>query len=281
MPVYDPTLTAQKAAETLPQDALNASGHSSEAPAFIQTKGYIDATRKGRKGPQPPPELEITREFKKQLVHVFNVGPWAHVIPCGSAGTFYIPACPEGQPYIEMLTPLHVLEEELYPTRDKREYKRLQDEGRKMAVEILGEGRNQDRKQSKRHAGVFIAAGDTPTEKEIYDANAQLHALCSQMDSYMMQLWDRDRKLAYDVFHPRTYGAASRVLGLTGKDRPYLAQGAPLSSAKCPACRSAVDPEAAICANCGGVVNEEAWVAIEARKQQLLATVAPTEKKAK
>jgi len=273
MPVYDPTLTAQKAAETLPGDALNASGHASDAPTFVQTKGYIDATRRTKAGPVAPPELDIMKEFKKQLVHIFNVGPWAHIIPCGSAGTFYIPPCPEDKPYIEMLTPLHVLEEELYPSRDKKEYKRLQDEGRKMAVEILGEGRNQDRKQSKRHAGVFIAAGEKPTEAELHEAKGYLHVSCSQMCDYMDRLWDRDRKLAYDVFSPKTYGAAARVLNLSGK--PWQAQGEVSTNIKCPACRSSVEPDAPKCHNCGGIVNADAYVAWKIKQDEIEAATSP------
>ena len=269
MPVFDPTMTAQKAAETLPADALNASGHTPDAPEFVSTKGYIDATRKSRRGPMAPPELDIMREFKKQLVHIFNVGPWPHIIPCGSAGTFYIPSCPEDKAYIEMLTPLHVLEEELYPSRDKKEYKRLQDEGRKMAIEIIGEGRNQDRKQSKRHAGVFIAEGEKPTEKELREAHASLNVTCQQMVAYMDQLWERERKLAYDVFNGKTYGAAARVLKLTGKQKPWLSQGDPMDNIECPGCMTSVKAAAPKCHNCGAIVNVQAYADFVARQKEI------------
>jgi hypothetical protein len=275
MAVFDPTMTAQRAAETLPTDALNASGHASDAPAYVQTKGYIDATRKSRRGPVAPPELDLMKEYKKRRVRIFNVGPWHHVIPCGSAGTFFIPPCPEDKPYVEMLTPLHELEEELYPSRDKKEYKRLQDEGRRMAIELLGEGRNQDMKQSRRHAGVFIAIGEVPTPEEVAEARKHLIPTCKQMCAYMDKLWDRDRKLAYDVFNPETFGKAARVLELTGKQKPWLNQDDPVDAFKCPSCRVVVERDAPICHNCKGVVNEEAWLALEARKQTLSATAEP------
>lgn len=278
MPVFDPTLTADKAAATLPANALNASGHAPDTAPVYQTKGYIDARRTHRAGPQPPPELDIVKEFKKQRVRIFNVGPFAHVIPCGSAGTFYIPACPENKPYVEMLTPLHVLEEELYPSKDKKEYKRLQDEGRKMAVDLLGEGRNQDKKQSKRRVGVFIAAGEEPTMKELDDAKAQLHAYASEQVLYMDHLWDRDRKLAYDVFRPETFGACARVLKLTGKEKPWLTQSTPSDNIECPSCFSSVRPDAPICFNCKEVVNEEAYLKIRARRESIAEATAPQPK---
>ena len=279
MPVFDPSMTANKVAEMLPADALNASGHAPDTASVFQTKGYIDARRRGRPGPVPPPELDIVKEFKKQRVHIYNVGPFPHIIPCGSAGTFYIPACPADKPYVEMLTPLHVLEEELYPSRDKKEFKRLQDEGRKMAIDLLGEGRNQDKKQSRRRVGVFIAAGDEPTMKELGDANAELKKYASEQVLYMDNLWDRDRKLAYDVYRTETFGACARVLKLTGKEKPWLAQGSPSENIECPACKTSVRPDAAFCFNCKEVVNEEAYIEVEARRQRLAAATAPEPKK--
>src|SRR5271170_805636 len=172
MPVFDPTLTADKVKAMLPLDALNASGHSSDTDAAFSTKGYIDARRKGNANTlNIPPDIDINKAFKQQRVHLFNVGPFPHTIPLGSPGIFYIPSCPWDQPYIESLTKLYELEEEFYPARDKREpMKRLQSEGRKTAIDILGEGRNQDRRFSRRKVGVFIAAGDEPTTKEHQDA---------------------------------------------------------------------------------------------------------------
>lgn len=280
MPVFDAGMTADKVAAMLPQDALNASGHAPDVAPVFQTKGYLDARRKGRMGPVPPPELDIVREFKKQRVRIFNVGPFPHVIPCGSAGTFYIPACPEGSPYVEMLTPLHVLEEELYPSRDKKEYKRLQDEGRKMAIDLLGEGRNQDKRQSRRRVGVFIADGETPTTKEKADADAEMTKYAGTQVLYMDNLWDRDRKLAYDVFRNETFGACARWLKLTGKEKAWLTQGTPSDNIECEACKSSVRPDAAFCFNCKEVVNEDAYIEIMARRQRLEAATAPVAKRA-
>jgi hypothetical protein len=276
MPVFDPSMTADKVASMLPGDALNASGHAPDVAPVFQTKGYIDARRKGNANKlNIPPELGINQQFKVNRVRIFNVGPFPHFVPLGSPGIFFIPACPENKPYVESLTPLHELEEEFYPSRDKREpMKRLQDEGRKIAIEILGEGRNQDKKQSRRRVGVFIAAGEEPTTKEIEAAKAELAKYAVQQVSIMDQAWDRDRKLAYDMFRPETFGACARVLGLTGKDKPWLAQGQPSGEIQCPNCLTSVNPDAPSCYNCGDVVNEEAYKRIKERRERL-GVVAP------
>ena len=268
MPVFDPTFTASKAAETLPADVLNATGsdpeHRGQQLSAHSITGTIDARRKGRVKVSPP-ELDMFKNQKRIPIHMFNVGPFPHTIPCGSIGTFYIAACPKDKEYVEMLTPLYELQDEIYPKTKGGEAKRLYEEGRKMAIEILGEGRNQDRRQSRRRVGVFIAAGDAPTKKELHDANAELHAYASEQILYMDALWDRDRKLAYDVYRPETFGACARVLGLTGKEKGWLAQGEPSTKIKCEACHSLVDPDAALCYNCKAPVNMEAFQAYRAK----------------
>lgn len=271
MPVFDPTMTADKAAATLPGNALNISGHAPDTPDVFQTKGYIDARRKGNANKlNLPPELDINKHFKKQRVRIFNVGPFPHTIPLGSPGIFYIPACPWDQPYIESLTRLYELEEEFYPSKDKREpMKRLQSEGRKMAVDILGEGRNQDKRYSRRRVGIFIAEGEEPTTKEHEDAKSELVRYCSAQIAIMDQLWDRDRKLAYDMYRPETFGACARVLGLVGKDKAWLAQGAPSGNVECMACKTSVSADAAFCFNCKEVVNIEAYQAVKARREAI------------
>jgi hypothetical protein len=273
MPVFDPSMTADKVASMLPGDALNISGHDSQTPDFVATKGYIDARRKGSQNrPKYPPQLDINKPFLERRVRIFNVGPFAYPVNLGSTGIFFIQACPEDKPYIESLTPLHELVQEYYPARDKREpMKLLQDEGRKIAVEILGEGRNQDKRQSKRHTGVFIAAGDVPTTKELEDARAELKRYASAQIAIMDQLWDRDRKLAYDVFRPQVHGVLARVLGLTGKDKAWLAQGASSDMIECPACKTSVRPDAAFCFNCKEVVNEDAYLKVKARRDEIAA----------
>jgi hypothetical protein len=279
MPVFDPTRTADKVAETLPAGVLNASGHSPDSDVWdgrFQTKGFIDARRRGRPGEVLPPELDVIKQQREVRVHIFNVGPFAHIIPCGSAGTFYIPACPPDKDYVEMLTPLYGVQTEVYPKTRNSEPKRLYDDGKRMAVELLGEGRNQHKRNSKRRVGVFIAVDDTPTKKEVDEARAQMHVYAQEQVAFMDNLWDRDRKLAYDVYRPETFGACAQFLGLTGKEKPWLAQGEQTTNVKCEYCKTSVDPSAAICLNCKMPVNEDAYLKMKTRQAELDALNAPT-----
>jgi hypothetical protein len=77
------------------------------------------------------------------------------------------------------------------------------------------------------------------------------------------------------VFNPETFGKAARILELTGKEKPWLNTDTPIDAFKCPACMIAVDPNAPICYNCKGIVNEEAWLALEAKRQSLMDVAEP------
>ncbi len=292
MAVYDPNFTADKAAERLPVlDAVIASGRSNEfSGGEVFDVKTTDYTRKGRKGRVAPPELNLMKEFKSKRVRIFNVGPWAYTIPCGSAGSFFIPACPLDKPYVEMTTPLHAVEDELVIVSEK-EYKRLQDEGLHIANEILGRGRGRDRKGSLDHFGVFIAgeerngvftALDQPTEKNLDDARAQLHVKCQEHVAFMREKWDINRKDAHDLYMPSVHGIAARILGLNNEDwmtakTPKAADKS--TTVKCKGCRTEVEEDAPLCFKCGGVVNAEKYIEYKAEQEQILAATAPKKQK--
>ena len=267
---YDPAFTAQKAAETLPANVLNATGKNPESSGTnlnpYGITSYIDARRKGRsQHSQLAPELETVLEAKKRKVHIWNVGPFPHTVPTGSTGVFFIPACPEDKPYIEMQTPLYEVVDEIYPKTKNADAKRLYDEGRRFAIDILGEGKNQNKKQSLRRVGVFISKGDVPTKKEVDDAKAECYVYCSEQVAVMDATWDRDRKLAYDMYRAESFGACARFLGLSGKEKMWLAQGAPTTQTKCPFCGEAVEPTAPKCRNCHEIINPQAYSDLKAK----------------
>ena len=141
MAVFDPSVTAEKVSE------------------------YIDATAKRVRGRRIPPIVGAIEDLKKQKVCVFNVGPWTQVIPCGSIGTYMIPANVDEkgrwqrEGYRPMVPELSVIEEELIISSET-DYARLTDDGRRIALEILGEGRGQNPAYSRRHVGVGLAEGD-------------------------------------------------------------------------------------------------------------------------
>lgn len=282
MPVYDPNFTADKAAERLPVlDAVIASGRSHDAlGGEVFDIKRTDYTRKGRKERVAPPELTLMQQYKQQRVRIFNVGPWRHEVPCGSAGTFIIPACPLGTAYVEMSTPLHAVEDELVIVSEK-EYKRLQDEGRYIANEILGRGRGRDRKGSLDHLGVFIAEGQVPTEKELEDARANLHVKCQEYINEMRTYWDIDRKTAHTMYKPAIHGMAAKILGL--HEEEWMLSKTPkapekVTTVKCEGCRTEVEADAPMCFKCGGVVNPDTYVEYMAKQENIKTATAPKKK---
>lgn len=279
MTVYDPTLTADKAAATLPADVLNATGRNPDdrgaALGAHSITGYIDARRTKRKT-NAPPELDYDKELKQKLVHIFNVGPFPHVIPLGSMGSFVIPECPDGQPYVESLTKLHLLEDEIYPAFRQRQALRLREDGRKLAKEIMGEGSHQDKRNSRRRWGVIVAEGEVPTARELHDANAELYALASENVAYIDSIWDRDPKLAYDILRAsQNFYRFAKVLKLTGKEKRWLSSGTPSTKQPCRWCQEPVDPQSPLCHNCKKPVNHERYLEMMAEEQSLSEATAP------
>jgi hypothetical protein len=182
-----------------------------------------------------------------------------------------------------MKTPLHAVEDELVIVSEK-EYKRLSDEGTHIANEILGRGRGRDRKGSLDHFGVFIAAGDVPTEVELEGARAQLHVKCQEYISEMRTLWDIDRKTAHEVYKPSIHGMAAKVLGLNGEDwmtAKTPQKAAKVDTTKCKGCRTEVEADAPTCFKCGGVVNKEAWIEWRTEQDDILSLAADPKKKQK
>jgi hypothetical protein len=235
----------------------------------------IDATQKQVRGRRIPPPLAAIEELKKTKVCVFNVGPWPQIVPCGSIGTYVIPANVDkkgrwlNSGYTEMTPRLSLIEDELV-IASETDYARLQDDGRRIAVEILGEGRGQNPAHSRRHFGIGIAEGEKPTKAELEEARGYLNVRCSEIIADMRRMWDVDKATAHKILQAsgRTVQmVAAEVLGLGNE--AWMTQSTPSENLKCPMCRVSVEPDAPICHNCKSVINEQAYLAIKARQKEL------------
>src|ERR1700744_3515007 len=81
---------------------------AAQAQESVEKKQSIGKSRK------VPDMLGIVSELKNSKeYHIFNVGPWAHVVNTGSTGQFFIPACPEGELYVEMPRRIPAIMDEL------------------------------------------------------------------------------------------------------------------------------------------------------------------------
>ena len=230
-----------------------------------------------------PPVLEEIEELKKKKVHVFNVGPWPMLVNTGSTGSFLIPACPEGTPYIELLVrnadgemvpPISYIMDELYP-QSEDEYRRLQERGKDFAQSMLGLGRGQSPANALTHQGCFVAEGEKPTKAELEAANALLRTYCEGVCRQIADIFQTDRKAFSQIVRPKVHFVAAHVLNRDNPvDSPWMAQAAPQGRIKCKMCGRVVDPDVAMCEG-GHIVNNELYMAAMLEQENVKAATQP------
>lgn len=196
-----------------------------------------------------PPELQVVGA----TVKIFNVGPWRHQKSMGSYGQWTIHPCEKGErhsiatevPYITN-DPVHV---------DMFQMAHRHDSGRKLAADILGIGQFHTPGENLTIWGVFISAGDEPTDAEIGEANKKLLRTFDQLIAEADNYWNQG---------PSEYKNVTEVHRLAAEKRGQMnkpwARGV-VEMMKCPVCATNIDPEAAICGICKVVINQEKVIA--------------------
>jgi len=236
------------------------------------------------KGRAIPPVLEEIEELKKKKVHIFNVGPWPMLVNTGSTGSYLIPACPEGTPYVELLVrdaegddvpPISYIMDELYP-QSEDEYRRLQERGKDFANSMIGLGRGQSPSNALTHQGVFVAEGAKPTARELEGAHEKLKAYCEGVVRQIADIYQTDRKAFSQIVRPKVHFVAAHYLNLDNPvDAPWMTSAAPKGRKKCLGCGEVVDPDVAMC-KMGHIVNEEAHMAWMIQQQAIKAATQPS-----
>jgi hypothetical protein len=97
--------------------------------------------------------------------------------------------------------------------------------------------------------GVFVAAGDAPTEGELADARRRLE----EFQRRLVAAADLERERTHNpMFINDLERRAARQLGL---DKPWLYDPKPL--VECPACAERIKPGVAVCRACGAILDRE------------------------
>jgi len=117
-----------------------------------------------RREVQYEPE-EIVEYAEQNLIHIYNVSPYAHVIRHPSIGALTIPACPQGRQYSEAAVIKGTVPYGVPVDMKAVEIRR--DSGRFFALDLLGVGPFKRQENSLLRWGVFIAADDTFDEKDV------------------------------------------------------------------------------------------------------------------
>jgi hypothetical protein len=97
--------------------------------------------------------------------------------------------------------------------------------------------------------GVFVAAGETPTESELADARRRLEEFHRRLVSAADLEWERTRN---PMFITDLERRAARQLNL---EKPWLYNSKP--QAECPVCAEKIKHGVAVCRSCGAILDRE------------------------
>jgi len=97
--------------------------------------------------------------------------------------------------------------------------------------------------------GVFVAAGEAPTEGELADARRRLEEFQRRLVSAADLEWERTRN---PMFITDLERRAARQLGL---EKPWLYDSKPL--AECPVCAEKIKHGVAVCRSCGAILDRD------------------------
>lgn len=230
-----------------------------------------------------PMKLQVIENLKSEKIHVFNVGPWGQTVNTGSTGTFNIPACPEGKPYVEMLVqsgktgqweaPIAIIMEE-YVIKSEDEMASLTEDGWNFAQQMLGLGRGQHPARRLTRFGIFASRNAEPTKQELADAHLALEAECREIVKWAGDTYSTDRKLFARAVRPEVHFVAAKVLGRDNPvDSPWMLDANPVGRVKCKMCGRNCDPDVATC-EAGHITNMELYLELQAADEQLKEAIA-------
>jgi hypothetical protein len=97
--------------------------------------------------------------------------------------------------------------------------------------------------------GVFVAAGEMPTEAELAEARARLNEFHRKLVAAADLEWERSHN---PMFITDLERRAARELRL---EKPWLYDPKPL--AECPVCAEKIKPGVAVCRSCGAILDRE------------------------
>ncbi len=192
----------------------------------------------------------LPRIFRKvseeNRVYIFNVGPWGHVRELGSAGSFLIPACPEGEKYSVPIVIEGVVGEP-YP-KDEASCVTLpscgdagqltgEGEGMALAQQIVGQGPHVPPNADYTRFGVFISSTPVPSKAALTAAHEALQkqhlAHIREANNSFMS----DPANKWGNIQPKWHTVSAHALKKTKAECPWLGESlAPAGRDNCPSC---------------------------------------------
>lgn len=183
---------------------------------------------------------------------IFNVSPKAYLRSMGSMGHYLIPACPDGAKHSAALKVPRILDD----MRSDGMFKlvAVPVSGKAVVNDIVGIGEFHSPGEDLTKWGVFVAAGQTPTDKELAEANRKLNQtwdyLITEADNY----WKQGPQAHENVSDLHRLAAEKR-----GVDKEWAREVQPMKN--CHVCGNRIMPTAAICTHCKTVLDEASVIA--------------------
>jgi hypothetical protein len=223
--------------------------------ASRQAAAYQRRMNGGRTIPQVLPLLQKISDEKK--VFIYNVGPFQYTRHMGSTGTFTIPACLEGAAVSEPIVIDGIVTEPV-PV-DEKTMTLMQDEGRYVAEQIIGDGKFLRPEDSLVHRGVFVSDTRPPKKAEIEAATQKLRGFMQGKVSEMNDAYAMGPNKRIEVQTNEHYIAA-RYLGYTEQECPWLQNtAAPATRKNCEGCGEAYVVGIMKCKSCGYILDKEKY----------------------
>lgn len=209
----------------------------------------------GRTIPVVLPLLQKISEEKK--VYIYNVGPFQYTRHMGSTGTFTIPACADGASVSEPIVIDGIVTEPI-PV-DEKSMTLLQDEGRYVADQIIGDGKFLRPEDSLVHRGVFVSDTRPPKKADIEAAVAKLRLFLQGKVSEMNDAYAMGPNKRIEV-QTNEHFIAARYLGYTEQQCPWLHNtAAPANRKDCEGCGESYVVGIMKCKSCGYILDEEKY----------------------
>jgi hypothetical protein len=213
-----------------------------------------------------PPQMESVAKLSEETqVYIFNVGPWAHNQFTG-AGRFHIPACEKGKQYSEPVI-IPGIFSHLYP-QDEKSMRRIDEEGYKVALDVVGIGVGLAPANSLTRYGVAISRQWPPTKSEVAQAFealrvGELNTLIAEANSAQAQ----GEVAVNNTIRARHYEAA-QILKKTTAECPWIGRATANTShnVDCKFCGEPMKPNLPVCPNCQRVVNKKLLAELEAKE---------------
>lgn len=216
----------------------------------------------------PPTLSRLRRLQQEETFPICNVGPWPYRIERGSISVF-IPAYDakadtqklgysKSEPMPEVRREAKIISED--------EYSYFEDDGRQVALDMIGIGFGLRRQSALDQYGVFVPAGSEPTHEEIQEAKGKLSLCIDRLIEEARDAYDKgpaERKATID---PDRHLWAARQRGI---NEPWVHHQHTQENTQCTMCGK-FNPQGIAMCQCGNILDMPLYAKLKANQKKQL-----------